>query len=133
MVQHDRRAIGPVAEVVEPAGIAHDGVELVAMRHRIELNLKRLDAAEAGEDISKLPAGYGSAQAFLTDLCLIKSSLESHGDGLMARGGLLDLIRLAETFGFHLLSLDVRQESTRHTQAVARERCLRQGGSPSQI
>ena len=93
--------------------------KLIAMRHRIELNLKRLDAAEAGEDISKLPSGYGSAQAFLNDLCLIKSSLESHGDGLMARGGLLDLIRLAETFGFHLLCLDVRQESTRHTQAVA--------------
>jgi phosphoenolpyruvate carboxylase len=93
--------------------------KLIAMRHRIELNMKRLDAAEAGEDISKHPSGYGSAQDFLSDLCLIKSSLESHGDGLMARGGLLDLIRLAETFGFHLLSLDVRQESTRHSQAVA--------------
>ena len=32
---------------------------------------------------------------------------------------LQDLIRLAETFGFFLVHLDVRQESTRHTDAVA--------------
>ena len=31
---------------------------------------------------------------------------------------LQDLIWLAETFGFHLLQLDVRQESSRHTDAV---------------
>jgi len=32
---------------------------------------------------------------------------------------LRDVIRLAETFGFHLMQLDVRQESGRHTAAVA--------------
>ncbi len=93
--------------------------KLTAMRHRIELNLTRLDAGAAGENISKWAVGYGDAKAFLSDLCLIRTSLESHGDNLMARAGLLDLIRLVETFGFHLLCLDVRQESTRHTQAVA--------------
>ena len=42
-----------------------------------------------------------------------------HGDGIVANGQLKDLIRLAETFGFFLVHLDVRQESTRHTLAVA--------------
>ena len=32
---------------------------------------------------------------------------------------LLDLIRLARTFGFYLARLDIRQESTVHTAAVA--------------
>ena len=37
----------------------------------------------------------------------------------MADGELRDTIRLVETFGFFLLKLDIRQESTRHTEAVA--------------
>jgi len=63
--------------------------------------------------------GYASDRAFLDDLHLIRESLISHGDTEVAHRELLDLIRLVETFGFHLLQLDVRQESTRHSQAVA--------------
>ena len=50
---------------------------------------------------------------------LIEASLASHGDQNIARGDLLDLIRLVETFGFFLLHLDVRQESSRHSEAVS--------------
>ena len=42
-----------------------------------------------------------------------------HGDRELADGDLKDLLRLSESFGFHLAALDVRQESTRHTEAVA--------------
>jgi phosphoenolpyruvate carboxylase len=52
-------------------------------------------------------------------LHLIRDSLISHGDTEVANREVLDLIRLVETFGFHLLQLDVRQESNRHSQAVA--------------
>jgi len=45
--------------------------------------------------------------------------LVGHGDARIADGALKDLIRLGETFGFFCLQLDVRQESTRHTEAVA--------------
>ena len=37
----------------------------------------------------------------------------------MADAKLKDLIRLVETFGFYLMHLDIRQESTRHTEAVS--------------
>ena len=37
----------------------------------------------------------------------------------LAEGQLKDLIRLVETFGFFLMQLDIRQESTRHTDAVS--------------
>jgi phosphoenolpyruvate carboxylase len=64
-------------------------------------------------------AAYGTPTEFLDDLYLIRDSLYSHGDGNIADRELKDLIRLAETFGFHLVSLDVRQESSVHSAAVA--------------
>jgi len=64
-------------------------------------------------------ASYRDAAEFLDDLYLIRDSLISHGDVNIAERELKDLIRLAETFGFHLVSLDVRQESSVHTEAVA--------------
>jgi phosphoenolpyruvate carboxylase len=62
---------------------------------------------------------YPGITAFLDDLRLIDASLRGHGDAAIADLELHDLIRLAETFGFHLMQLDVRQESGRHTEAVA--------------
>lgn len=63
--------------------------------------------------------GYAGADDFLIDLITIRDSLISHGDEAIAHAELNDLIRMVETFGFHLMPLDVRQESTRHTQAVS--------------
>ncbi|NIU06272.1 MAG: phosphoenolpyruvate carboxylase, partial [Gammaproteobacteria bacterium] len=56
---------------------------------------------------------------FLEDLHVIRESLTGHGDKNVADRELKDLIRLVETFGFFLAHLDVRQESSRHTEAVA--------------
>jgi len=50
---------------------------------------------------------------------LIDTALRGHGDANIANLELHDLIRLTETFGFHLMQLDVRQESTKHSEAVA--------------
>lgn len=46
----------------------------------------------------------------------LQSSLRASGDVRLADRRLKDLIRLAETFGFHCCSLDVRQESTVHSE-----------------
>ena len=62
---------------------------------------------------------YENAAAFLDDLYLLRDSLISHGDRIVAMQGLQALIRLVESFGFHLLQLDIRQESTVHTRTVA--------------
>lgn len=61
---------------------------------------------------------YQSETEFLLDLQLIEQSLKQHGDGNLTTGSLLDLQRLVTTFGFFLAHLDVRQESSLHTQAV---------------
>ncbi|WP_235281910.1 phosphoenolpyruvate carboxylase [Methyloterricola oryzae] len=93
--------------------------KLAIMHYRMQSNLKAVDARIEGTQPSNEEYSYGSAQAFLKDLLLIRESLISHGDEEIAAAGLQDLIRLTETFGFHLMKLDIRQESTRHAEAVA--------------
>jgi len=72
-----------------------------------------------GQPQDATPLGYRSEADFLRDLVLIRDSLISHGDADAANAELQDLIRLTRTFGFYLARLDIRQESTVHTEAVA--------------
>jgi phosphoenolpyruvate carboxylase len=93
--------------------------KLEIMRYRVRRNLALVQSAIDGEDVGGEESGYASAEGLLKDLYLIRDSLVSHGDEAVAAGELTDLIHLVETYGFHLLQLDVRQESTVHTRAVA--------------
>jgi len=100
-------------------------LKLRSMGHRIQFNLQAVQQAlESDETAEKSPHAYQNESQFLADLNLIRDSLISHGDVMVANGQLLDLIRLVETFGFYLMHLDIRQESTRHTSAV-HELCQR--------
>ena len=74
----------------------------------------------------RAPGGYEQAADFTADLRCIYDSLCTHGDRDIADGRLADLIRLAETFGFALAPLDIRQESPRHEAAV--DALLREAG-----
>ncbi|MGD8588672.1 MAG: phosphoenolpyruvate carboxylase [Chromatiales bacterium] len=104
--------------------------KLQIIQQRLQCNLDRLHARMSNKINLQVPAeGYGSERDFLSDLCLVRDSLFSHGDGNIAHQGLQDLIRLSETFGFFLVHLDVRQESARHAEAVA-ELFARQPGAP---
>ena len=47
-----------------------------------------------------------------------RESLTSVGLTIIANGKLLDLIRKLDAFGTHLVTLDVRQESTRHSAVI---------------
>lgn len=69
-------------------------------------------------DGSAHPHAYPNADAFLADLVLIRQSLLTH-DPQSANGDILNLIRLVRTCGFHLASLDIRQESVWHSEVVA--------------
>lgn len=62
---------------------------------------------------------YPDAEAFRSDLVDIAHGLRG-GAGLLSGGGALGrLIRAAETFGFHLATLDLRQNSDVHERVVA--------------
>ncbi|MHB9119483.1 MAG: phosphoenolpyruvate carboxylase [Burkholderiales bacterium] len=103
--------------------------KLYVMRHRLQHNLGAAEALIEGGGTHPFADGYVSEQEFLADLYLIRDSLVGHGDRAAANGELQDLIRKAETFGFYLVHLDLRQESARHTEAVA-ELLAQQAGLP---
>ena len=67
----------------------------------------------------KTPHAYNSEKELLNDLYLIKDSLISDNDNILNDFGLNDFIRLVETFGFYLVNLDIREESTNHTNAIS--------------
>jgi phosphoenolpyruvate carboxylase len=63
---------------------------------------------------------YSSPDSFRRDLIAIASALASEGKGALASGGALGrLIRAVESFGFHLATLDLRQNSDVHERVVA--------------
>ncbi len=104
----------------DPTRFAHEPYrrKLYLMRERIESNLARTRARMESRPDPVPFYGYADETGFLDDLYLIRDSLVAHGDTKIADAELKDLIRLAEGFGFYLAALDVRQESTRHTEAV---------------
>ena len=63
---------------------------------------------------------YGTADQLRHDLVAIAHALSEGGSGLLATGGALGrLIRAVETFGFHLATLDLRQNADVHERVVA--------------
>jgi phosphoenolpyruvate carboxylase len=63
---------------------------------------------------------YASPQELRSDLVAMARSLAEHGAGLLATGGALGrLIRQVEACGFHLATVDLRQNSDVHARVVA--------------
>ena len=63
---------------------------------------------------------YADPGAFRAELVAISEALDQGGDGMLRGGGPLSrLIRAVETFGFHLATLDLRQNSAVHERVVA--------------
>ncbi len=62
---------------------------------------------------------YAAPDAFIADLDVMIASLREHGDADLAEGRLSELREAAGAFGFHLASMDVRQNSDVHERAVA--------------
>jgi phosphoenolpyruvate carboxylase len=97
-------------------------------RHKLSYILKRLEnTCNRNQQLSESPYHglqaksqqftnyYPSAQAFLSELLLIRQSLEA--TNLNCRE-LEALICQVEIFGFNLVELDIRQESIRHSAAI---------------
>ena len=77
-----------------------------------------------------LPIGegerYGTPSELLADLDVIDASLRRHGAHAVANGRLKALRGAVETFGYHLATVDLRQNSVVHQQVV--DELLRVGG-----
>ena len=71
-------------------------------------------------------AAYSTPSELLADLDVIDAALHDHGAHAVANGRLTALRGAVETFGFHLATVDLRQNSAVHEQAV--DELLRIGG-----
>ena len=96
--------------------------EAVPLRYRdmpyrllLRLMAERLAATQRDED-----DGYASADEFAADLGLVSQSLAHHGGVHAGLFGVRRLERRVETFGFHLASLDVRQDALVHRGVAGR-------------
>ena len=88
------------------------------LRDKLELTHRWIDAKLGGE-LADATGVIQSSQELLEPLLACYHSLCACQMQEIADGHLLDVIRRATCFGIELVKLDIRQESTRHRQAVS--------------
>ena len=92
---------------------------LTGIYARLAATLRALTGGEAARHAVAPQNPYAHAQEFYDDLCVIERSLlENHGAALVAHR-LRPLIRAVDVFGFHLATVDLRQNSDKHESVVA--------------
>jgi len=85
---------------------------------RLEESLKKIIDLEDNVKEFKRINSYSCEKELLQDLYVVRDSLMLDKDDALLEFGLNDFIRLVETFGFFLVNLDIREESTKHTAVV---------------
>lgn len=106
-------------ELLERTGPSHEPYRLVLreVRERLRITRARMEARVAGRPEPE-GEGFTSGRQLLDELSLIDRSLRAVGLSAIADGQLKDTLRRLNCFGITLLCLDIRQESTRHTDAL---------------
>ena len=92
---------------------------LVTCYARMAATRSRLLGAEPVRRARFRAEPYAAPEDFAADLDIIAASLAENGDGDLAEGRLLNLREAVGAFGFHLATMDVRQNSDVHERAVA--------------
>ena len=112
-------------ESAPPSDIARlERFSLEPYRQKMILIYRRLGATlaqnrEAWQTQRPDPWAYSNADEFIADLELIQVSLRQNKGDRLAEGRFARLVQQARIFGFHLASMDIRQHSDRHLEAVA--------------
>ncbi len=81
---------------------------------RVRATLDRFEGKKA-----KAVAPYADAGGLKADLETIRDSLARNGAAILTRGRLQRTLRAVDCFGFHLASIDLRQNSAVHERTVA--------------
>jgi len=113
---------GVVRRTEEYASRFPDALDAVPPRHRdmpyrvlLRLMAARLYATSRDE-----ASGYATPDEFLGDVQRIATSLTNHRGANAGLFSVRRLVRRLETFGFHLATLDVRQDALVHRAVVGR-------------
>ncbi|HEY0335083.1 MAG TPA: phosphoenolpyruvate carboxylase [Stenotrophomonas sp.] len=99
-----------------PDAVAGSRPRHADMPYRLFNDLVRARLAATRDDAD---GGYGGPEEFIADVQLILDSLEANRGIHAGWFAVRRLLWRVRTFGFHLARLDVRQESSIHTRAVA--------------
>ena len=99
---------------------------LVCMLRRIQVMIERTEQGDTHPD----PAGYASADALLADLKLIEDELSGAGRPELATAIVRPVRREVASFRFSTVRLDVRDNTTKLTAALAD--LWRAGGEPGE-
>jgi len=103
----------------DPEALEPYRVILKRLRSQLMSTQAYLERRLKGERLPR-PADLLVSNAQLWDpLYAIYQSLQQCGMSIIANGQLLDTLRRVKCFGVPLVRIDVRQESTRHTEAIA--------------
>jgi phosphoenolpyruvate carboxylase len=123
------RLVTPTPELLALAAAAHDpnphrGDEpyrqaLVGIYARLAATAMTLTGYAPRRPPHAEMSPYATPAELIADLDLIAASLASHGSQRLAEGRLRLLRRSVEVFGFHLATLDLRQNSDVHESVVA--------------
>ncbi|RAI04561.1 phosphoenolpyruvate carboxylase [Acuticoccus sediminis] len=120
----DERLVKVSAEVAELAQMSDDSPHqhsepyrraLTGIRKRLAATRNALEAANG----HGVPEPYAGPDEFRQDLAAIHRSLSSNGSTGLAGGRLRHLRRAADVFGFHLATIDLRQNSDVHERVLA--------------
>lgn len=86
---------------------------------RLSETARKLTGHSLGRPAVGPAEAYGCAEDLLADLDIIHRSLVANGSASLAAGRLRRLRRAVKVFGFHLASIDLRQNSDVHERTVA--------------
>ncbi len=92
---------------------------IAGMYARLAATYQKLFARPPPRAATVAGEAYPDAQSLRTDLVVLQSSLCVESKIVRGSGALSRLIRAVETFGFHLATLDLRQNADVHARVVA--------------
>lgn len=93
---------------------------LIGVYNRLSATLELLtsEGAHPAPNVANCKP-YADAESLLADLRVIAASLNANGGAVLCEPALLPLIRAVKVFGFHLATIDLRQNSAIHAAVVA--------------
>ncbi|KAL4519094.1 hypothetical protein Ndes2526A_g00199 [Nannochloris sp. 'desiccata'] len=100
------------------AGAAPYRIVLGEVRAKLVNTRRRMEDLLAGIVPDENAEWYENEEDFLVPLMACYWSLWECGGGVIADGRLLDLLRRVHSFGLALMKMDLRQESTRHSDTL---------------
>lgn len=111
-------------ELLERAGTAREPYRAVLrdVQHRLDATRaelgRHLAGGPAAAPTSNLATAYSRADELIGPLRLCYDSLVQTGQGVIANGRLLDVLRRTRAFGIALVRLDLRQHAENHEAAM---------------